>query len=304
MENILGSKTAIKLLSILMGNPLGVYMESTLIKEAGVGNGAASDAIGNLAEGSYIVVRRVGKTKLIKFNIKNDAALLLRQAFGSRRLSTLAGDVAASVILLGEKAHEIAKLIVLFGSQLTGKAMEKSDIDVLVITDKEKEVERVAAEIEGIIGKKLHLQLCGEKGLEGDALARDAFLNGVVVQGHDNAMRFMKKYFGKSSKEDVSARVLWFIGRQRAASRNYARGDIETANAVLDNLQKRLEFFALSEKNNQYLAVRGRGNAVEKLRSGKFLESIRKLNAKQKIEEWGGFLHELYLDTLIGDWYA
>ena len=89
MENLLGSKTAIKLFSILMGNPLGVYMESTLIKEARVGNGAASDAIGNLAEENYIVVRRVGKAKLIKFNINNDAALLLKHAFYGRPPTTI-----------------------------------------------------------------------------------------------------------------------------------------------------------------------------------------------------------------------
>ncbi len=301
MEEILGSKTAIRLFHVLMSNPLSVYLESSLIKEAAVGKGSAAKAIDKLGEESYAIVRRVGKNKIIKFNPRNEAALLLKQAFDVRRFYTLPSDVVAAVLLLREKARPHIGMMVLFGSQITGNATVASDIDLLIIAGKEKEVIEKAKEVEVLINRKLHLHLYKEYNPE-DAFVRGALLQGIAIAGYEAVQDCIREFLAKNSEAYIRSRVEWLIQRIGSALRNYMGGDPKTASGLLDNVLKRLEFLGQSERNNLFIGRGGRGKAVQMLKDEKFLKGIKTMGTRQKLKALQDFLDELYLDAVIGEW--
>jgi len=89
MENILGTKTATKIISCLLKNPLKEFKEIDLIKESSVGKGAGADSINRLYSSNIVTIKRAGKTKIVRLNSLNPVTFAIRQLFDQHKFLTL-----------------------------------------------------------------------------------------------------------------------------------------------------------------------------------------------------------------------
>ncbi|MCG2711670.1 MAG: hypothetical protein L6416_05030, partial [Candidatus Omnitrophica bacterium] len=85
MESIIGTKTAIKILSHLLKNPEKEFKESELLKNCDVGKGAGAEAINRLSSSNILKLKKVGKTKIISLNAIHPVAFSLRVLFDRYR---------------------------------------------------------------------------------------------------------------------------------------------------------------------------------------------------------------------------
>ena len=78
ISKTLGNKTAIKLLKELFKEPRHEFKEIELIKKAKTGKGSANTTINKLVEETILIEKRVGKTKIIYLNAKNEVVFILK----------------------------------------------------------------------------------------------------------------------------------------------------------------------------------------------------------------------------------
>ncbi|MBU1004207.1 MAG: nucleotidyltransferase domain-containing protein [Nanoarchaeota archaeon] len=154
MEDLLGSKTAIKVLNVLFDNPLQEFKEISLIESAKAGKGAASSLINRLIDEKFAVCKRAGKTKIVNLNILNESVLLLKAYFDNRRLKRLPKEAQASSELLKNKIKENISLMIIFGSYPAGTAAEESDIDILIVAENAGKIDEEKKKVEALFGKR------------------------------------------------------------------------------------------------------------------------------------------------------
>lgn len=132
VEKILGSKVRIKLLRIFYNHPKREFTLYDLKREFNLSTGSIAPVLKSLVESRAILSRRVGKSVLYQLNSNNLLIRKIVEIFDSEKS------------LLLEKAKEFTRRIkksnilslILFGSVATGEIREMSDIDLLVVYDK------------------------------------------------------------------------------------------------------------------------------------------------------------------------
>ncbi len=301
MEDILGSKTAIKILNVLFNNPSKEFKEVSLIKSANTGKGSASDLINKLIKEKFVLSKRIGKTKIIKLNPSNESALLLKFSFDNKRLQKLPKDIIASIELLRDKVKDNISLMVVFGSYAAGTATEKSDIDILVATKNAKKINEKKKGIEELFGKKINLHIFNKKEIfkQEDYFIRNILLKGIVIYGYDLAIYLLKDY-----KKEYLERIEYLLSRCKSALKNYMNKDYEAANYIIENMIEQLVFLILSEKNIEFISKKDAMDSIKKEAEGKIIENIKKMNVKQKLEQLEKFLIEIYINHILGEYYV
>ncbi len=297
MNEVLGSRTAIRILNVLFDNPSSEFKEISLIKSANTGKGSASAFVNKLAKEKFVICKRVGKTKMIRLNLLNESALLLKFSLGNKKLERLPKEVLASIRLLIEKVKDEIHLMIVFGSYIAGTATENSDIDILIVAKDSKKINESKGEVEEIFGKKINLHIFDEhEAFKQNDFFRNALLKGVIVYGYDLAI-----YLLKDSRKEPLEKIEYLLKRHKSALRNYINKDYDSASAIIENILEQLVFLLLSRKNIEYISKKDAADSLKKLPEGKAIENIKKSGIKQKIEALGLLLVNVYANSILGE---
>jgi predicted nucleotidyltransferase len=157
LDKLLGSKTKINLLSVLVSHPERSLIESELAKEAGVAVSEVNRQITDLVSIGLVAMERVGKSKVYQINQKHFLYAPLKELF--RSLEDVYKEIAYDVIAFVTEAHEV-KTIILFGSLALGKVRknfvkEPSDIDLIIVVEYENQIAPIKNSVLNFVSSKI-----------------------------------------------------------------------------------------------------------------------------------------------------
>lgn len=278
---ILGTKTSIKLLNVLFSEPLHEFKEIELIRKAKTGKGSASNTIEGMVKENILLEKRIGKTKVISLNLKSHYVFLLKSAFDRGKMLYISDAKKAAITLFKDRIGENAQLLAVFGSCITTKATEKSDIDILAVSDNFRKINQERVKIEELFGERFNLHQYTKSEIKGkfdeDKFAQNALLKGIVIYGYDLALEL---FIGE--KSDLS-RLFFLNERIKSALRNYANKDFETAKEIAEKTLEQIIFYLFSEKGIGYASKKDAMESVAKLKEGKIIKKINKSSSKDSI---------------------
>ena len=137
LERVLGSKTKVNIISVLINNPEPQFNEGELAKKAGMSASEVNRQIDDLVSIGLIKLTRIGRSKLYNINTNHFLYQSLTQLF--RSLNSIYYEIANKVkdyiLTIGKP-----KTVILIGS-LTMDSIRQdyvsnpSDIDIVVIVD-------------------------------------------------------------------------------------------------------------------------------------------------------------------------
>lgn len=288
MENILAKKTTLRILSFLFKNPKKEFTETELIKKTGIGKGAASDAITQLFNSGIINIKRIGKTKLISTNILNPFAFCLRNLFDWERFMSLPENRISSILLFKTYTYDHTKAIVLFGSLQARTFNEKSDIDLLVITTHEKEINTARKIVLDLTGERLNIHLLNPKNTQKEYqknnMITNALLTGILIYGADYIRELMKP---PACLEELK----YLKERTSAAWRNYMNKDYGSLKEIISAVSEDMAFFACKIEK---IDAPSRKDALSKIKNIKDYKALYNIN-KQKPEAQLAILDDIYM---------
>ena len=197
LDRILGSKTKINTLSVLLASPERSIIENELAKEAGASVSEVNRQIRDLVNSGLVIMERVGKTKRYHANSQHFLFNPLKNVF--RDLEDIYREIAGKVVKFVTEKHKI-RVVILFGSLSRRRirsdiVKEPSDIDVVVVTENRDEVKEVKKSLVefvnseivptyGIVAYPVVLSLEEYKsGLSEDAFIIDVHARGEVLYG-------------------------------------------------------------------------------------------------------------------------
>jgi len=157
LDKILGSKTKINLLSVLVSHPERSIVENELAREAGVSVSEVNRQIKDLVNVGLVAMERVGKSKVYQVNQKHFLYEPLKSVF--RNLEEIYREIANKVVTFVTKKHKV-KAVVLFGSLALRKVRsdfvkEPSDVDIMIIVDDEGQIKSIRNDVLDFVGSKI-----------------------------------------------------------------------------------------------------------------------------------------------------
>lgn len=293
------SKTAQKILAVLLQDPFREFKEIELIGRAGTGKGAAAALIDALVKEGLLLERRVGKSKIISLHLKNPTAFWLKNIFDYEKLQRLSPERLAAALYFTRESS--ATLVIVFGSTIAGTATAQSDIDLLIVSQDPKTIETARKKAEELLGQRLNLHLYSREEIRDkirdDAFVRNVLIRGAVLQGYDLASEL---YSLLSPKEKKSLeKLFYFKERISAAERNYHQNDSASAQEILERLQEQLIFYILTERKVSYQSKKDAAEAIQRLPKGKAFKSMTKKPLKDKMEIIAAFVQKLLINTIL-----
>ena len=292
---IIGNRTALKLLKVLFENSLQEFKEIELVRKAGTGKGSASNIINNLANEHILLIKRMGKTKVISLNLINKNVYFLKTLFDNERLSLMEKSRLSSLLLFVQKVKKYSGLIIVFGSSIAGTADEESDIDVLVICSNLDNINNERKKVEELFGIKFNIHCYNEDEIKNkikvDDFIKNAFIKGIIVSGYDLGGELFKRL---KSSEGID-RLLFLHDRIKSAFNNYLKKDYAASEEVLNKTIEQLIFYILSDKGIDYISKKDAYEAVLKLPEGKEIKKIKRAQLGKRVN----LIEELVL-SMIG----
>lgn len=145
LDRILGSRTKINVLSVLLARPERSIVENELAKEAGIAVSEVNRQMKDLVNSGLVIMERVGKAKVYHINSQHFLFKPLKNIF--RDLEEVYREIAGKVVKFVTEKHKI-RVVILFGSLLKRRirsdiVKEPSDIDVVIVTKSKDEVKEV-----------------------------------------------------------------------------------------------------------------------------------------------------------------
>jgi len=161
LGRILGSHTKIKLLFVLINNPHVTYTEKELAKESISSISEVNRQISHLVKAGIILMQRIGKTKAYSINQKHFLFLPLKKLFVD--LNKIYKKIVQDVKKVITKRFRCIQAIILIGSLVKGKLRqniieEPSDIDLIFIVKKDKDIKEVKKTLIHYINKDISLK--------------------------------------------------------------------------------------------------------------------------------------------------
>ena len=161
LGRILGSHTKIKLLFVLINNPHVTYTEKELAKESISSMSEVNRQISHLVKAGIILMQRIGKTKAYSINQKHFLFLPLKKLFVD--LNKIYKKIVQDVKKVITKRFRCIQAIILIGSLVKGKLRqniieEPSDIDLIFIVKKDKDIKEVKKTLIHYINKDISLK--------------------------------------------------------------------------------------------------------------------------------------------------
>ncbi|MDI6888382.1 MAG: nucleotidyltransferase domain-containing protein [Methanocellales archaeon] len=132
IENVLGSKSKIKLLRVFYDSPDREFCLDDLIRIMGHSPGTIYPSLSDLVRLRIILSRKAGRSTLYRINRRNPIVKKIVEIFSAEEGALL--DAAMDFAKNVDKTDIVS--IILFGSVARGEATGRSDVDVLIIYDK------------------------------------------------------------------------------------------------------------------------------------------------------------------------
>ncbi|MBI4163451.1 MAG: nucleotidyltransferase domain-containing protein [Candidatus Aenigmarchaeota archaeon] len=129
-------------------------------------------AIGELKKEGILVSKKERNAELVNPNFEGRFVL-------SKRLYNIYSLYDSGLIDHIKKIYEEPQAIVLFGSYSNGTDTEKSDIDIAIVCEKEKETN--LEKFENLLARKIRIQAIDPK--KSDRPFKNSLANGVVLEG-------------------------------------------------------------------------------------------------------------------------
>ena len=135
LERLLGSRTKINVLAVLVSNSARSFLEVELAAEAGSSVSEVNRQMKDLVSSGLVALERIGKGKIYRINRKHFLFNPLRSLF--QNLETIYRRVASDIVKYLTKRFKIQAAI-LFGSLARGCirtdiVAEPSDIDIAIV---------------------------------------------------------------------------------------------------------------------------------------------------------------------------
>ena len=135
LDRVLGSRTKVNALAVLVMNSQGAFLEVELAREAGSSVSEVNRQMRDLVNSGLVGLERVGKGKVYRINRKHFLFRQLRDLF--RELETVYKRAASDIVGYATKKFRI-KTAILFGSLAKGGirndiVSEPSDIDIAIV---------------------------------------------------------------------------------------------------------------------------------------------------------------------------
>jgi len=279
----LGTKTTLKLLKVLLEDPLHEFREIELISKAKTGKGSASNLINELVKEQVILEKRIGKAKIICLNMQSRAIFLIKNLFDQEKLNYLSESKLASMLLFADLAKKRSELLLVFGSCIARTATEKSDIDILMVSNNLGKIEKERKKIEELFGERFNLHSYTKNEIKNkiksDIFTQNALLNGVLLYGYDLAIEL----FSSIKKKGDLERLFFFNDRIKSALRNYLNKDYKTTKEILERTLEQMIYYLLSEKEIRYTSKKDAAELIKRLPEGVIIQKINKAPLKEKI---------------------
>lgn len=193
LEMVLGSKVKVKILRVLLTYPTKKFTLRELARSCSTVHSPVQRALSDLQEMNLISRERVGTANVIIFNTKS---------YLFQPLQTLFQWEAQTKRHLGKELQSLippVKMAVLFGSIQHGDEKPTSDIDILVVADSKKAVEKRLEEdrlrIIKQFGNRLEAHLFTEKELKRKMNApfvRELLKDYTLLKGKDLIKKWWK----------------------------------------------------------------------------------------------------------------
>lgn len=193
VEKVFGSKSKLKLLRVFYDNPKREFCLDDLRRILKCSVGTIYPSLSTLADLRVIIARKAGRSTFYKLNFKNPIVKKMVEIFDSEAQFLI--NMAKEFVERIDKNQIIS--VILFGSVIRGEATERSDIDLLIVYDKDREtVEKNVSEL-------------SDKFLEKDIIVSPIFLSkeevlDMIKKYNSFVLRIQeegKVVFGKSLKE-------------------------------------------------------------------------------------------------------
>jgi len=192
LDKILGSKTKINVLSVLVAHPERNIIENELAKEAGASVSEVNRQVKDLVSVGLVIMERTGKAKVYRVNQQHFLYEPLTSVF--RGLEEIYRETAGKVAKFVAGKHKV-EAVMLFGSLAMGKirsdfVKEPSDIDIMVVVKDERRIQAVKKDILDFVNSEIFpayginvypIVLSVEEYLSG--LAKDVFIMDVHSRG-------------------------------------------------------------------------------------------------------------------------
>lgn len=137
LEQILGSKNSITILRYLILKPYLSFGLTELSQAVDISKSNVLRILIVLKKENLVIEQKSGKKKLIRINSENELVKQLWKIFMLERKAGLSPEFKNIIDLFFNKVKEKTEVFVLFGSVARGLATAESDIDILVVGDKE-----------------------------------------------------------------------------------------------------------------------------------------------------------------------
>jgi len=192
LDKILGSKTKVNALSVLVAHPERGIVENELAKEAGVSVSEVNRQVRDLVNVGLVIMERVGKSKLYRVNQQHFLYEPLRSVF--RGLEEIYREIANKVARFVAGKHEM-ETVLLFGSLVSRRirsdfVKEPSDVDIMIVVKNKRQTEGVRKDVLNFVGSEIFptyginvypIVLSVEEYLS--RLSKDAFIMDVHSRG-------------------------------------------------------------------------------------------------------------------------
>jgi predicted nucleotidyltransferase len=192
LDKILGSKTKINVLSVLVARPERSIIENELAKEAGVSVSEVNRQVKDLVNVGLVIMERTGKAKVYRMNQQHFLYEPLKSVF--RGLEEVYRETAGKVAKFVAEQHKV-EAVLLFGSLAMGKirsdfVKEPSDIDIVVVVKNKSQIQAVKKDMLNFVNSQIFpayginvypIVLSVEEYLSG--LAEDVFIMDVHSRG-------------------------------------------------------------------------------------------------------------------------
>ncbi len=301
----LGTKTTLKLLNVLFEDIFHEFKEIELIKKAKTGKGSASNLINDLVKERIVLEKRIGKAKIICLNIQNKYVFLLKNLFDQEKMHYLSDSKLASVIWFVNNVKENSELLLIFGSCIDKTATERSDIDIIIVSNNLDKVQKERKKIEELFGERFNLHCYTKEEiknkLKSDVFIQNALLKGVLLHGYTLGRELLSSIKGGKNLE----RLFFFNDRIKSALRNYLDKDYKAAKEILERTLEQMIYYLLSEKKIAYTSKKGANEAIKKLPEGMVIRKINKTSLKNGIILSEKFVLDILKSKILeGEGYA
>jgi len=141
--NIL-SKPSLKIICFLGRRYREEYHTRELVRQLKIGLGSASRYLKILEKEGLVIKEEKGKLSIYKANMENSLLKELKVVFTLLEIDEMIKDLKS-----------VSNQIILFGSCVDGEDTEESDIDLFVLSDKGKSVNRIISNHQNKIERKI-----------------------------------------------------------------------------------------------------------------------------------------------------